>query len=120
MDRPNITTSPKSVQRYITFLEQELGSKDTQIATLTRDATVADDWRGPFVAYLDGLAGQTPLARVMEAVHFIPHEDRSVDISVQWRPHDQAIEVRDHTGNGGALLFQPQAANEVLIRKGPR
>lgn len=120
MDRPNTTTSPKSVQRYIRFLEQELGERDAQVAALTRDATTADDWRGPFVAYLDGLGEQTPLARVMEAVHFIPHEDGSVDISVQWLPDRQAIEVRDHTGTAGALLFQPQAANEVLIRKGPR
>lgn len=119
MDRPNIATSPKSVQHYVERLEQELDSKDAQIATLTRDATVADDWRGPFVAYLDGADEQTPLARVREGVHFIPHADRSVHVSVRWSPDDEAIEVMSHSPRG-VMLIQPQAANVVRIRQALR
>lgn len=122
--RPNLNTSPKAVQHYVEALErrleQELAHKDAQIATLTRDATIADDWRGPFVAYVNTLEERTPLARVAETIDFIPYEDSRTRFSVRWSPEDDALEIRTVARGRGTMLIEPQACNTVLIRKDAR
>ena len=120
--RPNLNTSPKAVQNYVEQLErrleQELAHKDAQIATLTRDATIADDWRGPFVGYVNTLQERTPLVRVAETIDFIPYEDRRIRFSVRWSPEDDALEIRTSSGGRGGMRIEPQVSNGVLIRKG--
>lgn len=123
MDRPNLTTSTKSVQRYIESLEQQIADQQAHIATLTREVTNDDDEGvNPHVAFVrEGITEFIPLARQKEDIWFIPEaKDRMRRFQVAWDDHEDALSIHLPSLSGAALAIYPQGTNRVDIRAVPQ
>ena len=120
--RPNLSTSPKAVQRYVADLERRLAEADALAARLA-DGIHGDEAAhahfGRPVAFINPYDPKpTPVARLRESVAFIP--DGNTRFHVRWVDDDGYLEVMAaHRRGSSAVTMEAQAANVIRLR-GPR
>lgn len=118
MNRPNLSTSPKAVQRYVDHLERQLSEARDETTRLVEGITYTPDPMGRPVAFINSYdPTPTPVARVRESLAFMPDPDTR--FHVRWVDDGGYLEVMGaHRRGSSAVMLEPQAANVIRIKKG--